>query len=55
MVLLVWRPATVEGKLHLHLPMEAKLATLLLLLVHLAEMPMEAPVCTVKHLHLHHR
>lgn len=55
MVLLVWRPATAEGKLHLLLPMEAKLATLLLLLVHLGETPMEALTCTVKGLQLDHR
>ena len=54
MVLLVWRPATAEGKLHLLLPMEAKLATLLLL-PPLAETPMEALTCTVKGLQLDHR
>ena len=54
-VLLVWKLATVEVKLHLQQPMEAKLATHQLLLVLLAEMPMVALTCTVKDLQLHLR
>ena len=55
MVLLVWKLVTVEGKLHLQQPMEAKLATHQLPAVLLAEMLMVALMCTVKDLQLHHR
>ena len=55
MVLLAWKLVTVEGKLHLQQPMEAKLASHQLLLVLLAEMPMVALTCTVKDLRPHHR